>query len=181
VSSNQRVIAFCVTVIICTFAGVGITCLLFGAIDVPKHPITPADIKTTEAPRPHLAPYVEIPATKARAIDGDTVAVTFTLTVPVRLAGIDAPELRDEKQKRAAQVAKQAVARWLGESTRDGHIIRLRAYRLGVYGRVEGDLLDERGKSLSDCLLRQGMAVSTSGGKRHEWTRGELKAIEELP
>jgi len=122
-------------------------------------------------------PYIEAPVTSCRVIDGDTVEVSVTLTLPLRLRGVDAPELRVAEQKTAGVVAKQETQRWVDAATGDGHKLLIRAYRLGQFGRMEGDLRDRHGHWLSEHLLARGVVV-TSGESRHKWTKDELTKIE---
>lgn len=131
-------------------------------------------------PTPRLAPYIETPVTAARIVDGDTISTTVSVTLPVRLAGIDTPELRDRRQRAAGQVAAEYTRRWMESAQSDSRFARLRLFGLGLYGRMEGDFYNEAGESLSSYLVEAGVAVP-SDGKRREWTDAELKAIEGLP
>jgi endonuclease YncB( thermonuclease family) len=180
---RKSAVALAVTVI----AVVGLAIMVCGAIGVePTAPRTqasdhhyPPGIELLrDTPSPRLAPYWEAPVSTVRVIDGDTVEVTVSVTAPVRLVSIDTPELRDAKQKAAARVARDGAKAWIATATADGHVIRARIHGLGLYGRLEGDLVDERGRSLAGDLLRRGLAVPTHGETRHEWTPAELKAIE---
>ena len=123
-------------------------------------------------------PSLEGPVSSARVVDGDTLHATVSLTLPIRLPGIDTPELRKPEQKAAAQVAANTARRWLDAAQAGTRIARLRVYGLGLYSRLEGDLFNEADESLSSHLIAKGVAVRTDGDKRHEWTDSELKKIE---
>jgi len=149
------------------------------AFSVPASPGTRSTGETTtRGPRrPHLAPYVEVPVRAWRVIDADTIEVTVIVSAPVRLSGVDAPELRNADQRPAAEVAKRATIRWIDQAVADGHRLRARIYHLGPFSRLEGELVNASGQRLSDHLLASGVAVP-SEDKRHHWTAAELERIE---
>jgi endonuclease YncB( thermonuclease family) len=106
-----------------------------------------------------------------RVIDGDTVEARVTIwfgqetTVLVRLAGIDAPELRGAcGNERARAIAARDRLATLVEGR------RLRLTRLNgdkYFGRVVADLVTEHG-SVGARLIAEGLAVPY-GGRRAHW------------
>jgi endonuclease YncB( thermonuclease family) len=107
----------------------------------------------------------EYPATVLRVIDGDTVEVRIdlgfglSLVEPVRLAGIDAPEMSTP----AGPLARRALTNFLPMST--AATLRTGAAERDKYGRVLGDLL-VAGRSAGQEQLLRGHARPYDGGKR---------------
>ena len=106
----------------------------------------------------------------ARVIDGDTVVLLVDrgmhefAVLKVRLAGIDAPEMRPRQgtpESRAAEkiLATQTTAR-LAELI-EGKEVMVKTHRTGKYGRwlAEIYLPDDREKTANDLLLEEGLAV----------------------
>lgn len=103
-----------------------------------------------------------VAARVVRVIDGDTVRVRATVwlgstvEVDVRLAGIDAPELRGRcaREKQLAASARAA----------------LRDVRYGKFaGRVVARIMAPNGDDAADVLRAQGLARAYGGGKRARW------------
>ena len=105
--------------------------------------------------------------------DGDTIRVTIRAwpavageRVPVRLFGIDTPEMRD-KRPRVYDLAKRAkqfsVARLRGAKR-----IELRQIRRDKYFRLLAEVWVD-GLNLSDLLLKAGLAKPYYGGKKVSW------------
>ncbi len=127
---------------------------------------------------PRDAPAAEVLAGPVSArvlavIDGDTVLVQArvwlgqTIEVRVRLAGIDAPELRG---KCAAERALAARARDFLAARLDAGDVRLREVRYGKYaGRVLARVETAAGEDLSDLLLAAALARAYDGGTRPAW------------
>lgn len=95
----------------------------------------------------------------ATAVDGDTLEIAGT---PVRLAGIDAPELRQQCQRRGRPWAcGEAARRALEEAIGDGVVTCVSSER-DVYGRpvarCRAGTLD-----LSDHMVRAGLALAFRG------------------
>ena len=86
--------------------------------------------------------------------------------IPVRIAGIDTPELKGkcEKEKRLGREAKQFTVTML----RPGKIIELRDIKRGKYFRLVASVFVD-GKSLGDELIKAGMARPYDGGKKKGW------------
>ncbi|MBL4720678.1 MAG: thermonuclease family protein [Alphaproteobacteria bacterium] len=108
-----------------------------------------------------------------RVIDGDTVRVRATVwlgstvEIDVRLAGIDAPEIRGRcaREKQLAASARDALLFMLG----DGPIV-LHDVRYGKYaGRVIARIIAADGRDVSETLQAQGLARPYTGGKRARW------------
>ena len=84
--------------------------------------------------------------------------------MPIRVYGIDTPEIRGTRTKDLAMQAKN-VARLLLENAR---VIELRNMRRGKYFRIIAEVwLD--GISLSQVLIDKGLAKPYFGGKRPQW------------
>ena len=86
--------------------------------------------------------------------------------VPIRVLGVDAPELRGkcEFEKVAARKAKQHTVALL----RSAKVIKLTNMKRGKYFRILSNVLVD-GKSLADSLISHGLARSYAGGKRGGW------------
>ncbi len=83
--------------------------------------------------------------------------------IPVRIYGIDTPELKDKrpKIKELARQAKQFTAQQL----RGAKVVELRNMRRGKYFRILADVYVD-GKNLGGLLIRKGLARPYFGGKR---------------
>jgi len=108
-----------------------------------------------------------------RVVDGDTVAVRATIWIGqdirvfVRVNGIDTPELKGKcaQEIKWAQFARRFVVNW----TYSGWV-RLKNIKQGKYaGRVIADVFDDSGRNLAAELLKKGLAIPYSGGKRPNW------------
>ena len=117
-------------------------------------------------------------ATVLRIVDGDTITVSARIWLgqrietQVRLAGVDAPELRG----RCARERDLAVrARDFAEARLNGRTVLLRDIRFGKYAgrvvaRVElaaGD--DFAGDDFAGDLIAAGLARAYGGGARNSW------------
>ncbi len=113
-----------------------------------------------------------------RVIDGDTIEVRAAVwvgqvvTTHVRLAAVDAPELRarcsEEREK--ALAARAFVEQWLGASGDLPVRVQLSSVRYGKYaGRVVADVAAQDGRDLGVALLRAGHARPYGGGRREGW------------
>ncbi len=107
-----------------------------------------------------------------RLIDGDTfVAEAFvwpghSVTVSVRIRGIDAPEMRGrcEAEKAAARAARTMLGRLLGQR-------RVLVRNIGgdkYYGRVVADVTSAKGSDVAGAMLRLGMAKVYRGKTRQK-------------
>ncbi|MGY8960477.1 MAG: thermonuclease family protein [Alphaproteobacteria bacterium] len=108
-----------------------------------------------------------------RVIDGDTVRVRATIwlgstvEIDVRLAGIDAPEMRGRcaREKQLAASARDALMFMLGDGP-----VALRDVRYCKYaGRVIARIVAPDGRDASEILQAKGLARSYHGGKRTHW------------
>ena len=108
-----------------------------------------------------------------RVHDGDTLIVRARIwlgqvvSTKVRLAGVDAPELRGrcEREKRMARAARRFVERKLA-----GARVTLRDIRFGKYaGRVLARVITAEGEDLGQALIAAGLARPYRGGRRDRW------------
>lgn len=105
--------------------------------------------------------------------DGDTFRANINAwpsvvgeRVPVRIKGIDTPELRGKCQaeKELARKAKQHTVAILREAKQ----IELRDIQRGKYFRLLAFVFVD-GQSLGDLLIREGLAVAYDGGTKRNW------------
>lgn len=108
-----------------------------------------------------------------RVIDGDTVEVLARIwpdhyvEARVRLAGIDAPELRGRCAGEIAQ-AERAKARLA--ALLSGNRLLLADVRYGKYaGRVVARVLTEDGRDVAGILLAEKLVRAYDGGRRTDW------------
>ena len=132
---------------------------------------------TALGPRTGAAPHEvlpgPVPAELVRVVDGDTVLVSARIwlgqrvTVSVRLAGIDAPEIRG---RCAAERARAGQARdFLVRRLATGGVA-LADIQYGKFaGRVVARLLDGDGADLGAALLAAGLARPYAGRRRGAW------------
>ena len=115
-----------------------------------------------------------IPAEVVRVIDGDTLAVRARIwlgqdiAVHVRLAGIDAPEMKGRcAQERALAVAARDA---LSLRAAVGGTVRLVDVRNDKYGgRVIARVLDSSGADLGAAQITAGLARAYHGHARQPW------------
>lgn len=99
-----------------------------------------------------------VPGTIVRVVDGDTLRIDLDLgwrvwlrNEPVRLEGIDAPELKtDEGKKTKSRVEELAPP---------GTIVQVRSHSLDKYGRALADVILPGGFSLGGVLLEEELAL----------------------
>ena len=110
-----------------------------------------------------------------RVVDGDTVDVSAliwlgqTLTVRVRILGIDTPELRGAcaEERDLAMAAREFLRRRL-----EGGEVRLTAISYDKYGgRVLARVSDREG-DIADAMIAAGLARAYDGGARVSWCAG---------
>jgi endonuclease YncB( thermonuclease family) len=108
-----------------------------------------------------------------RVVDGDTVEVLARIwpdhyvETLVRLAGIDAPELRGRcaEEMALAERAKARLAALLA-----GNRLMLADIHYGKYaGRVVARVLTEDGRDVAEVLLAEKLARPYDGGRRAPW------------
>ena len=118
--------------------------------------------------------YGDIVITEVVSVyDADTFRVNIPgwpdiigLRAPVRVLGIDAPEIRGkcESEKVAAKVARQFTVDMLANCKK----IELRNIKRGKYFRILADVyIDDQ--SLSEALIESGHARPYDGGTRSGW------------
>ena len=123
---------------------------------------------------PAAAAPIEGPigATVERVIDGDTVRVSariwvgHSVSVSVRLAGVDAPEIfrpRCAAEKERAREAKAFVERMLGA----GELRLLDVVNDKYGGRVVARVETSEGDDVGAALLEEGLAVED--GEMERW------------
>ncbi|MEI9885448.1 MAG: thermonuclease family protein [Rhizomicrobium sp.] len=107
-----------------------------------------------------------------RVIDGDTFEATAaiwlgqTVAVRVRIAGIDAPELRARCEAERARA--EAARAYLGRRLAGGEV-RLSALRHDKHGgRVDAHVVDAQG-DIAAHMIRAGLARPYDGGRRDGW------------
>ena len=108
-----------------------------------------------------------------RVLDGDTIEVLARIwpdhyvETLVRLAGIDAPELRGRcaEEITGALSAKARLAALLA-----GNRVQLVDIRYGKYaGRVVARVLTEDGRDVAQVLLAERLVRAYDGGRRLPW------------
>lgn len=114
-----------------------------------------------------------VAANVVRVVDGDTLKLKVhiwigqTVEVDVRVAGIDAPEL---KGKCPAERTKAAEARDYLDSLVGGRAIRIAQIRNDKYGgRVIADVTEPEAGDIATAMLARGLARTYDGGKREPW------------
>ena len=108
-------------------------------------------------------------------IDGDTIKVNIESIhpllgkrIPVRLAGIDTPEISStDPHIKALALKARAFA---GNAIKNGNRILLTNLRRDKYFRILADLTID-GISLSEMLLDAGLARPYHGGKKPDWSK----------
>ncbi|MDH5184880.1 MAG: thermonuclease family protein [Gammaproteobacteria bacterium] len=85
---------------------------------------------------------------------------------PVRVNGVDAPEIRGkcQKEKDLARQAKQFTV----QALRGAKVIELRNIKRGKYFRLLADVYVDN-KNLTSLLIGKGFARQYSGGRRDGW------------
>ena len=107
-----------------------------------------------------------------RVVDGDTfealaaIWLGQTITVRIRIAGIDAPELRArcETEYDRAVAARDYLVKRI-----EGGDVRLTSVRYDKYGgRVDAQVADARG-TIGDAMIKAGLARAYYGERREGW------------
>ncbi len=86
--------------------------------------------------------------------------------IPIRIAGIDAPELRAHC-RRELLLARAAKRRTV-ELLRSAHTIELRHIHRGKWFRLIANVIVD-GKDLGRILVEEGLARPYYGGRRRSW------------
>jgi len=118
--------------------------------------------------------YGNVFVSEVRSIyDADTFRVSIDgwqdiigESMPIRVNGIDAAEMRGkcQKEKDMARAAKKATVAMLRGAKR----IELRNMKRGKYFRIIADVYVD-GKNLGEALVARGLAREYYGGKRRGW------------
>ena len=90
----------------------------------------------------------------------------------IRLYSVDTPELRGEHKKAGRIVANFVTDLILGKQV----IIRTKKDKTGKYGRLLADVIIDD-VDLAQLLLDKGYAKAYHGGKKEEWSMGEIDHI----
>jgi endonuclease YncB( thermonuclease family) len=132
---------------------------------VPPRPLRPPAAREV-LPGPIVAQVLNV-------IDGDTLVVRARiwvgqdLEIKVRLAGVDAPELRGRCDFERAQARR--ARDFVRERVAAGRV-RLHLIQYGKYaGRVLARVESESGGDLGTALIKAGLARAYGGGKRPGW------------
>ena len=114
-----------------------------------------------------------VPARVVAVIDGDTIAVRARIWLGqdvetrVRVAGVDAPELRGAcaRERALAIAAREFLVATVGDA-----VVTLTDIRYDKFGgRVLARVENAEGESLSALLISAGLGRVYSGGKRASW------------
>lgn len=117
-----------------------------------------------------------IPAEVVEVIDGDTLSVRAiiwlgqSVETNIRLAGVDAPELRAHcpQEKAMAESARDAARRLVGVG-----MVQLTDVQPDKYGgRVRARVRITGGDDLSEALLKTGLVRPYHGERRQSWCEG---------
>lgn len=119
---------------------------------------------------------IALPVQMLDVVDGDTLRATVCLAEYVRVAGVDAPEMRTPAQRAAAEVVTAAVRRWLACHP-EARIVPLAYDKYGQ--RIVANVEAGDGSQLSTWLLNQGLAHPYDGSRKVPWTDAELTSIEQ--
>ena len=122
-----------------------------------------------------------------RVIDGDSMDVDIELgfgvvlkNQPLRIAGIDTPELRtrDEREKKFGLMAKTFVIDWCANKVFE-LIVDIDDER-DKFGRILGDLCDVDGIRLSRVLVDAHLAVLYEGQSKDDIANKHLENYKHL-
>lgn len=96
--------------------------------------------------------------------DIDSFPAIVGQSIPIRIYGIDTPEIRGTRTKELADKAK----RFTQSALKKAKQIELRNMRRGKYFRILAEVWID-GKNLGKLLIQQGLAKPYFGGKRPKW------------
>lgn len=105
-----------------------------------------------------------------KVIDGDTVDVLIDLGFNVsikeriRINRIDTPESNSKnvQERQLAIEAKEFVANWLVNQNK----LIIKTTKDDKYGRMLGEIFNERSECLNDLILQKGYAWEYDGGEK---------------
>ena len=102
-----------------------------------------------------------------KVYDGDTITIASRISgdntlyrFPVRLIGIDCPEMKDQTQKEIALIAQKTLSDRILHKT-----VKLHDVSLDKYGRLLARV-EYKGIDMSSLLLDSKLAVPYDGGKK---------------
>ena len=98
-------------------------------------------------------------------VDGDTI---WLAGEKIRLADIDAPETHPARCPKEAELGKAATLRLQALLNRGGVTLRTLRRDRDRYGRMLR-IVEVRGVSAGEILVREGLARRYSGGRRQPW------------
>lgn len=116
-------------------------------------------------------------------VDGDTFDMTIDLGfgisrhIRARIAGIDCPETRMIKTRKAGMVSEEAAKLWMYRNGLENKVLWSKELVQDKYGRVMADVIDSSGGLLSKYMLTNGYARQYNGGAKEEWEREILDEI----
>ena len=109
--------------------------------------------------------------------DGDTLRVDlacyqplFCSNMPIRIRGIDTPEIRGkcEREKQQARQARDALKGLIEQASKEGREVVLGSPERGKYFRLIADIKID-GLSIGPTLIKKGFARPYEGGTRSDW------------
>jgi endonuclease YncB( thermonuclease family) len=119
-----------------------------------------------------------VPAVVVAVVDGDTLRVRARIwldqdvTTSVRLAGVDAPEVRGacRRERDLARRARDFVASQVASGGDMSPTVQLRDLRYGKYARrIVARVETPAGLDLGAALLAAGLVQPYDGGRRPVW------------
>ena len=124
--------------------------------------------------------YGDIVITKVVSVyDGDTFRVDINdyppivgRSMPIRINGIDCPELRDKKEE-VKEWARRARG-FTEDKLMSAKVVRLENMKRGKYFRIICDV-EVDGQDLGSMLIEEKLARRYDGGKRGEWEVNDNK------
>lgn len=108
----------------------------------------------------------------SKVVDGDTVDLTidvgfYMFTIQrIRIAGVDTPEMasKDETERTVANDAKTFVEKWFS----NGKQFTIKTTKDDKYGRMLGEIKNERGECINTLLVEKGYAWPYDGGTKNK-------------
>ena len=83
--------------------------------------------------------------------------------MPIRINGIDCPEMRDKREE--IKLFARRARNFTEKKLKSGTVIKLRNMKRGKYFRIVADI-EVDGVDLGQLLIREGLAKRYGGGKR---------------
>jgi len=115
-----------------------------------------------------------LPIQRLEVVDGDTLKATVVLDEYVRLVGIDAPEMRVERERPAALVVAAAAKRWIIRQD----YVSCNPVGYDKFGhRVLCVVNGSEGRDLATWLLVERLVRHYDGARKDDWPQDELDRI----